>query len=122
MDGVLAEISSAMDMIAALRDSQEAIESKFKNLLQAVADGIERVDRSERRVIATLKRGRKELAEHGLESAGLEAEVAELQLVDGTGGEEQGMPAVREEVAADGGTPSSVPGVSVEQLLRARGL
>jgi len=122
LDRVGGALASAQEEIEALSESQESIETKFKHLLQAVADGIERVDRSERRVIATIKRARKELAEHGLESAGLEAEDHDLRLVDGVGGEERGVPPVRDEVAEAQNQASSIRGVSVEQLRRAHGL
>jgi len=121
-DGTAVEFNVLKQEIVVLRASQEAVEDRFKNLLQAVADGIERVDRSERRIHATVKRARKELADGGLESPGLEAEANDLRLLDGGRSEEQGMPTVREELATYGGTPSSIPGVSREQLRAIRGM
>ena len=82
----------------------------------AVSEGIERVDRSERRIKATVARARKELAARGFDDPGLEAEAHELRVVDGDGGADGGVPAVSEEVAEVDGAPSSIRGVSAAQL------
>lgn len=107
-----------------LRDNFEAttrrLDESFDRLLLAVAEGIEKVERKERRIDAVIGRARKELKEHGLESSALTAEGHELHLVDGTGSDEPGLPAVREEVAGPTEQASSVRGVTVEQLKRAR--
>ncbi len=87
----------------------------------AVSEGIERTDRAERRIHATIKRARKELAEQGYESPGLEGEAAELRIVDGDGGEGRRVPPVSEEVERDSIAPSSIRGVPAETLRRFRG-
>lgn len=71
-----------------------AHEDRMNNLTLAVAEGISHVDRAEKRVRATVNRARKELRESGVESPGVEAEAAELRLIHGGLGEEEGMPPV----------------------------
>jgi len=92
-----------------------------KQTMIAVAEGIERVERYERRIKNTVRRAKKELAEQGFEHAGLEAEDTELRLVDGEGGDGEGVPPVPGRVDETQQTPSSIPGVSQETLMRARG-
>jgi len=127
------EASSGMDGTASLQPALDLLQDQFQSttkrledelhrLLLAVAEGIEKVERKENRIDAVVGRARKELAEHGLESPGLEAEATELRLVDGAGSEEQGMPAVREELADYPDAPSSVPGVTRAQLRAIRGM
>jgi len=87
-------------------------------LVLAVDAGITHVERVEKRVAATIRRARKEFTDAGFEHAGLDAEAAELQLVDGDGGEEDSVPPMPTDVE---GTPSSIPGVTAEQLARFRG-
>ncbi len=106
----------------ALETGFDRITSDFKATNFAVAEGIERTDRSERRIHATIKRARKELGKLGYEDPGLEAEAHELRLVDGDGGQDGGMPAVPTEVAEVQSTPSSIRGVSAETLRRRWGV
>lgn len=101
------------------------LEKELKHTNLAVGEGIERVDRADRRIKATVARARKELADRGYEDPGLEAEAHELHLVDGDGGEEGGVPAVHGDVAAAraaGATEwSSVKGVPAATLRKVRG-
>lgn len=92
-----------------------------KEILLAVADGIERTDRAERRVESTIRSARKKLEALGLEHDGLEAEAAELHERDGGGGDDGEVPTVPTLVADVGDEPSSIPGVTRSQLARARG-
>ena len=94
---------------------------KIKRLTFGVEEGIQRTDRAERRIHATIKRARKELAEHGYESPGLEVEAAELRLVDGGGSPGDTVPAVLEGVEPLHEEASSIKGVSAEALRRVRG-
>lgn len=96
------------------------LNARIKELTLAIAEGIEKTDRAEKRVRQVVTRARKELAAHDLEDPALEGEAQELRLVDGDGGEE--LPEVPRPLADDPSFPSSVRGVSREQLLRARGL
>lgn len=107
--------------IMSLESSVENMEEGHKELVIAVSEGIERVDRAERRIKATVKRARKELSDRGLVDPGLEAEDQELHDVDGEGSDGRGVPPVREEVAPAADAPSSIKGVPLAVLRRARG-
>ena len=102
----------------ALETGFDRITSDFKATNFAVSEGIERTDRSERRIHATIKRARKELGKLGYEDPGLEAEAHELRLIDGDGGDDGGVPAVPGEVAEVASAPSSIPGVTADILRR----
>ena len=116
LDQIREQLTGTGQEIAEIRD-------ELGRLKIALADGIEHEERRERRIEATVRRARKQLAEVGVESAGIEAEFEQLRLLDGGGGEEGELPAVSEEVASGAGdSSSSVAGVSVEQLQRARGM
>ncbi len=97
------------------------LEDTSKKLTIAVAEGIERVERYERRIRKTVSRAKKELAEQGVEHSGLEAEDTELRLLDGEGGNKVPMLPVRGVVESTEDAASSVKGVSVGALRRARG-
>jgi len=100
----------------------DAIELRAKQLAMALADGIEHEDRRERRIQATIKRARKQLAELGVEDPGLEAEFDGLSVIDGGAGEEGEVLLLRGEVEESPRVQeSSVPGVTREQLQRVRG-
>jgi len=98
------------------------VHQKIKELTFAVSEGIERTDRAERRIRNAIQRARKELSARGFEDPGLEAEAAELRLVDGDGGGEGGVPAVPTEVAEVEPEASSIKGVSAAQLRRRWGV
>jgi len=136
--GVVDSLAARLDSIAAemradSHSHSDAIEELDRRLVQitlAVAEGIERVDRAERRVRSTVKRARKELAEQGYESDGLEAEDAEIRLSNGPGGGEGGVPPLRlglGETGADGVVvitpehpqPKGIPGHFSQEVLKA---
>jgi len=96
-------------------------ERRVKALTFAVSEGIERVARHERRIHATVKRARKELEAHGFESPGLEAEAAELHIVDGDRSEQGEVPTLPAGVEPPFEEASSIKGVSAETLRRVRG-
>jgi len=102
----------------ALADQQQ----KIKDLTFAVSEGIERTDRAERRIRNAIQRARKELASHGFEDPGLEAEAHELRIVDGDGGGDGGVPAMPAEVESVEPEASSIRGVSAETLRRRWGV
>lgn len=108
--------------LATLESSVAELEQEMKDLVLAVSDGIERTDRAERRIKATVKRARRELADHGLVDPGLEAEGAELQLVDDPRSEGGGLQPVRAPVEEPLPEASSIRGVSVDALRRVRGI
>lgn len=104
-----------------LPEWRAGLERKMDLLTLAVSEGIERVDRAERRIRTAVAGATKKLREAGFEDVAVEAEAAGLRVIDGGGGDEGGVPPVSEDVGgAD--EPSSVPGVSRNQLLRARGI
>ena len=125
MAGVSGQAKQRLDeldsRVLGLSKEQDASDQHLKDLTFAVAEGIERVSRAERRIHATIKRARKELADHGFESPGLETEAAELRSVDGDRGADGKVPAVPETVEAADDAPSSIRGVSAGHLRRVRG-
>jgi hypothetical protein len=90
---------------------------ELERLKAAVAEGIAHVERTESRIAGVVGRAQKELRRFGIRHPGVEAEAEQLQLVDGAGGDGRGVPAVSEDMA---NAPSSVPGVSRAQLMKAR--
>ena len=107
---------------SALTEQVEEIEDWRKDIILAVSDGIERTDRAERRIKATVARARRQLAGLGYEDPGLEAEATELRLLDGDAGEKGLVLPVPAQVEETASAPSSVRGVPAETMRRARGL
>ena len=125
---VAAAVASHLERIDALADSVDELasqgvdlEARVRDYVIALAEGIERVDRSERRVKATVNRARKELEAHGLADPGVEAEAEQLRLIDAARGSDRGMHPVQQSVEPDIAPPSGFPGVSPEQLRTLRG-
>lgn len=73
--------------------------AEVESLRFAIAEGIERTDRAEKRVQKTVAGARRLVREAGIEHAPLEAEVAQLQSRNDEGGGERELPAVPEGVA-----------------------
>jgi len=102
-----------------LRETREEVAT----LRIALAEGIEHEERRERRIKSVVQRARKQLQALDLEDGALEAESEDFPDDDGDGSEEDGVLALHEDLAPpQENTPSSVKGVSVEQLQRARGI
>ncbi len=120
-DQTTSRLAQVEQRLLAIEGNDSQLVEKLKVLTFAVAEGIERVDRSERRIHATIKRARKELADSGFESPRLEAEAAELQLVDGKGGTGGELPDVPASVDVPDETPSSIRGVPASTLRKVRG-
>jgi len=122
-DSIVAEIEARIETrLAPITASLLELERRLKDTNVAVAEGIERVERTERRISSTVARARKELRESGLEHPGVEAEDHELRRVDGDGShgtEVLNLPGEVEE-AAD--APSSIRGVPASTLRRIRGI
>ena len=112
------ELAAVVDELAT---QGKELDDRVREYVIALAEGIERVDRSERRVKATVARARKELEARGLVDPGVEAESEELRLVDAARGSDRGMSPVRQTVEPAFPAPSSIPGVSAEQLRTLRG-
>lgn len=113
------DLSSVEEAIAQLRqvaqthdDELEQLQEAVRDQTLAIAEGIERVDRAERRVRAAVGRARRRMEELGYVDEGLEAEAAELRELDADGGNEEGVYAMPGYV---GGPPardmSAFPGV-----------
>jgi len=133
-NGVVDVLASSLDSMAAemradSHSHSDALEELDRRLVQislAVAEGIERVDRAERRIRSTVKRARKELAEQGYESDGLEAENEEIRLLDAPRGEEEGVPPLRLDVGETDAfgeqqhpQPKGIPGHFSQEVLKA---
>ena len=97
----------------------DSLEADHTDVRAAVAHGIEDVERVNNRISATIRRTKAQLEEQGLESPALDAEAAQLRVIDGGGGDEGGLPPLQEGV---GEVQSSIPGVSAAELARVRGL
>lgn len=112
--GAVAEsegLSSSSDVLQAL----ELLDKKHDELRTAVARGIEDVERREARIRSTVGRARAELRRSGLEHPGLEAENRELRVIDGGGGDEEGVPPVSDDVEDPRHLDTSaIPGVVTE--------
>lgn len=115
------EIELAYAKVALTDKDVENLQAQAKDFTFALSEGIERTDRAERRIKATVQRARKKLAEHGFEDTNLEAEGSELRERDGEGSEDGGVLPLHPTVAEPEQEASSIRGVSVETLRRARG-
>jgi len=112
-------IGETGDQFGQLQAILGGLEAWKKDILLAVSDGIERTDRAERRIRQTIQRARKSLADHGLVDESLEAEGAELRLLDGGTGDYEEMPGVQGDMEVPGSDePSSIPGVTAAALAR----
>ena len=110
------------ERLAPLSAAFTELEKRLRDTNVAVAEGIERTDRSERRIASTVARARKELRESDFEHPGLEAEAHELRKVDGDGGHGTEVLHLPEKVEADADDPSSIRGVPASTLRRVRGI
>lgn len=102
-------------------DRLNALEGQVEALVIAVDEGIQRVDRSERRVNATVKRARKKLAEEGVEDPTLDAEAVVLESGNAERSAGGGVQPMRPHVVPDADQASSIPGVSLRALRKVRG-
>jgi len=97
-------------------------EACFAELTHGVAEGISRVERAEARIRATVRRARQELEDNGTFSPALDAEAAELRIIDGGGGEGTPVQPLPANVADYSGPDlTDVPGEWTEEDLRALG-
>jgi len=122
--GRLPDDIAALDLRLTAHEATIAeLQATVAQLRIALSDGIEHEERRERRIQATVRRARKELQESGLAHDGLQAEFDGLSVIDGDGGVDDEVSPLHGEVeASSGGEESSVPGVTIEQLQRARGM
>jgi len=114
-------IDTNAENVAEIIDRFDGLDGWRKEIVIAVGEGIERTDRAERRIKASVQRARKQLESLGYVDDGLESEAVDLRLIDGDGSERGGVPPVPAEVANAQEESSSVRGVPLETLKRARG-
>ncbi len=110
---IVAQTARERTSQAILEVRLETLEGQRKEMTLAIAEGIEHVDRAERRIKSTLQRAKTKLAGLGYQDDGVDAEMEELRLVNGGGGKESELPPVPEHVGA--------PDTLIEQL-RSMGL
>ncbi len=121
-ESIIAEIEARLDQrLASLDTAILDLEKRFADTNLAVAEGIERVERTERRIASTVARARKELRESGYDHPGVEAEAASLRNRDGDGSDGSGVQPVPGAVAEAADPPSSIRGVPASALRRVRG-
>lgn len=85
------------ELLEALGHTRKEIESLRAGhtlITEVVDNALLETKRRESRIRSTVSRARRELAEHGLESPGLEAEYGELQVIDGEESPAQAVPDV----------------------------
>jgi len=95
--------------VVALQTAQNDFQERMDRLTKAVAEGIDHVDRNEKRVRGILTGARNRFASAGYEDPGVEAEVESLPPVDEESGGEEELQPVPDDV--DMGSWSSVPGM-----------
>jgi len=120
IDGSIREFEFPTSVERAPTDEADltAMSSRIDDLTLAVKEGVNNVQRSERRIRSVVRSAQKELAEHGFEHAGVEAEAGELHGVDGGNSEPEPVPEVPVDVEDDF-TPSPIPGITVGEFRRA---
>jgi len=121
-EAILIEMRAHVETrLAPLSAAFTDLEKRLRDTNVAVSEGIERTERTERRIASTVARARKELRESGYDHPGVEAEDHELQRVDAGGSDDRGVQPVQEAVEADADRPSSIRGVPASTLRRVRG-
>jgi len=111
--------TETLEHIAQAARERDELERRIDQLTQAVAEGIERVDRAEKRIRKSVTSARKLVRENGLEHPAIEAEYEELRERDAEpieGGELQLVPEPVEEDRKTG-----IPGLSPATLAAMRG-
>lgn len=111
----------------ALQEAVQHLRDRLDTLTHAIAEGIERVDRSERRIRQVVTRARQKLADSGLADDALEAEAEQLQLLDAERSGGRGVQPVHAPVASAPAPDLSIlPGAwgpdDVTVILKAKGM
>ena len=124
--GQLADLREGIDADAfgreEIRRRLDDLGARLDHQTLAISDGIERTTRAENRINNTVQRARAQLKKRGVVDAGLEAEDREIRRDDADRGDENGVRSLSDGLERDDETPSSVPGITVAQLRRFRGL
>jgi len=98
------------------------LEQQAKDFVLALAEGIERRERADRRIKATVARARAQLRDGGVVDDGLEAEASELREDDGKRGQPLELLPMPPTVDDDRQDVSSIQGVPLSVLQRVRGI
>jgi len=101
VSSVLDKLNTSSQAAELAVSSSKLLEQRIDVLTLAVDEGIRHVDRAEKRIRATVGRARRELQELGVESPGLEAEAADLRVLDGGQGAGERVQAMHPTVDAD---------------------
>lgn len=96
----LNEHEQALDGLAA---AVNQLGERIDDQRLAIAEGIERTERAERRIRASVQRARARLADSGLADDALDAEAEQLRFIDGDGSANGRVPPMRESM---GGPPA----------------
>jgi hypothetical protein len=112
---------SALDAItqriAVLENNAELSTARSQELFQAVADGIDHVDRNEKRVRGIVTGAKRRFTQQGYEDAGVDAELDTLPDRDEESGGGQGVLPLRQDMESDTAAPwaetpwAAVPGI-----------
>jgi len=122
-----AALRAIREYLGAIEPPESVGESKlvwdeFAKLRLSIAEGIDRVDRSERRIANTLKRARRRMEAAGYVDDGVEAEAAGLSDIDEGVEPVEGVPDLPETLERPGYSgPSAIRGVSEAELHIMRG-
>jgi len=92
-----------------IEERLRVMDSKVDACMKAVAEGIDHVDRNEKRVRGILTGAQRRFESAGYEDPGVEAEVESLPPVDAGSSSEEELPAVHEDVEL--GSWAAVPGM-----------
>jgi len=101
--GAMKEASPPDENLATTHDLamiSQRFHAEIESLKFAIAEGIERTDRAEKRVQKTVAGARRQLSEAGIDNAPLAAEAAELRSRDEEGSDHRELPPVLEGVGA----------------------
>lgn len=115
--GAVTELQQAQNALVQEVASLAGDMDRFEKDLE---EGLEIARRRENRIRAAVARAQAEFEESGEISPGYQAEVAELRRSDGERGSEEGVFPLHPEVAE--AEPSSIPGLTLEELNQANGL
>lgn len=112
------ELSATTAQVDGLAAAHKLQAERVDVLTLAVDEGIRHVDRAEKRVRATVGRARRELAEAGFVSPGVEAEAADIHELDGGASGAEGMPPVSAPVDSDPAANAPDPLLETLRALR----
>lgn len=105
-------VAMASVEINTLQIKVDALERQVQELYQAVADGIDHVDRNEKRVRGIVTGAKRRFAAEGFVDPGVDAEEDSLPRDDATGFSGEGVPPVSNDVVPENlfaGVPGTVP-------------